>query len=84
MVFIKTFEDISTPEIAKEQGEIEIYANGDQLYTELENHGKHEKLKPNQSLIYQVKWYLRTLPSNLDKSEGSIELVHFIQKQIHK
>jgi len=84
MVFIKSFEDIPTSEISKEQGEIEIYTNGDQLYTELENHGKHENLKPGQSLNYQVKWYLRTLPSNLDKSEGSTDLVNFIKKQIHK
>jgi hypothetical protein len=84
MVFIKSFEDIPTSEIAKEQGEIEIYTNGDHLYTELENHGKHEILKPGQTLNYQVKWYLRTLPSNLDKSEGSTDLVNFIKKQIHK
>ncbi|MFN8254334.1 MAG: DUF4380 domain-containing protein [Bacteroidales bacterium] len=84
MVFIKTFEDIPTSEIAKEQGEIEIYVNGDQLYTELENHGKHENLKPGQLLNYQVKWYMRTIPSNINKSEGSTDLVHFIQKQIHK
>jgi hypothetical protein len=82
VILIKTFEDIPASQIAKGHGEIEIYANGERKYSELENHGKHEVLKPGQTLTYQVNWYLRTLPENLAVHEENAALVSFIRKSI--
>ncbi len=83
VIFIKTFEDIPASQVAKGHGEIEIYANGERKYSELENHGKHEFLKPGQTLTYQVNWYLRALPENLAGHDvESACLVSFIRKNI--
>jgi hypothetical protein len=82
VILIKTFDDIPASQIAKGHGEIEIYANGERKYSELENHGKHEILKPGQTLTYQVNWYLRALPEKLAGHEESAALVSFIRKSI--
>jgi hypothetical protein len=82
VIFIKTFEDIPASQIAKGHGEIEIYANGERKYSELENHGKHEVLKPGQTLTYQVNWYLRALPENLAGHLDNAGLVRFIRNSI--
>ncbi|MDF1547068.1 MAG: DUF4380 domain-containing protein [Bacteroidales bacterium] len=82
IAFIKTFDDVPTPEIVNGQGEIEIYVNGERKYTEIENHSSHKILKPGETLSYKVKWLVRKLPSNINKFEGSIQLVEFIKSQL--
>ena len=82
IAFIKTFEDLPSNVIAPQQAEIEIYANGNPRYVELENHGRYATLKPNETVKYNVKWYLRTVPKQLQQTEQRTDLVNWVRKQI--
>ena len=84
IIFIKVFEDLPTKSIAPGQGEIEIYADGEKKYVELENHGEYKFLTPGDSVVYLVKWMLRTLPANLNNSLKRVELVKWIRRQVGK
>jgi hypothetical protein len=79
IAFIKSFEDLPSSAIAPQQGEIEIYANGNPRYVELENHGKYAILYPEESVTYQVKWYLRTVPENLLNINQQTKLINWVR-----
>jgi hypothetical protein len=82
LLFVKTFEDVPQEKVPGKEEEIEIYANTKRGYIELENQGPITTLKPGESLIYNVKWYLRELPKDLKPEEGNKELVKFVRKLI--
>lgn len=82
VIFIKAFKDLNMYDIAPGQGEIEIYANGAKDYLELENHGEHVELTPGDSVTYDVKWIIKTVPKNIDKSAGSTDLVYWVRKLV--
>lgn len=84
VLFLKTFTDIPDSQLPPGQGEIEIFANGAKQYIELENHGEYTTLFPGDSLTYKMKWIIRTIPENIDKSAGSEELVNWVRKVAFK
>lgn len=84
VLFLKTFTDIPDSQLPPGQGEIEIFANGAKQYIELENHGEYTTLFPGDSLTYKMKWILKTIPQNIDKSAGSEELVNWVRKVAFK
>jgi hypothetical protein len=84
IAFIKSFEDLPSSAIAPQQGEIEIYANDNPRYVELENHGRYASLNPGESVTYQVKWYLRTVPENLQKNDQQNELINWVRKVVNQ
>jgi Domain of unknown function (DUF4380) len=74
ILFVKKFPSIDLNYLAKGQGPIEIYSKGDKTYIEIENHGEHRRLAPEESMKYEVKWYLRKLPEGI-KPEVKNELL---------
>lgn len=78
ILFVKMYPDIKVSELAPLQGEVEIYADGNRIYEELENHGTYQLLMPGDSLKYQVGWYLRELPANTEVIRGNMKLVREI------
>lgn len=65
LLFVKTFPDTYVSELAPGQGEVEIFAQKDGLYIELENHGPYTTLKPGEHLTYCEKWYLKEVDRSL-------------------
>jgi hypothetical protein len=82
LVFIKVFGDRPSSAIAPGQGEIEIYANGEQKYIEVENHGDYRLLQPGESVKYTVRWMVRTVPVELQKTENRVGLVEWVVAQL--
>lgn len=80
VLFLKTFTDIPDSQLPPGQGEIEIFANAAKQYIELENHGEYATLAPGDSLSYKMKWIIRTIPENIDKSAGARNWLHMSGK----
>jgi hypothetical protein len=78
ILFIKQFEDVHHDSVAPGENEIELWLNGDHAYIELENQSKYESIAPGDSIEYEVKWYLRQIPTNIDIAAGSTGLVNYI------
>ena len=82
LIFIKQFPDIGIAQEAPHETEVELYANKDRTYIELENQGTYKTLRPGKSVSWTVKWYLRNVPPAVDATEGSEKLVDFVRKTI--
>lgn len=79
-LWIKTFADIAPEQQAPGEGEIEIYAN--RSYVEVEQQGAFSEIAPGARLSWAVRWYLRTIPPDIDSSVGSRALVALVQESI--
>ena len=82
LLFIKQFPDISPDRQAPKEAEIEIYANKDRTYIELENQGVYTSLLPQESLVWNVKWYLVKVPAKIKLNTGNENLTEFVRKII--
>ena len=86
LLLIKTFPDIQQAEAAQGEGEVEIYANlkasAPNAYVEVENQGAYRAIPAGGSLSWSVRWYLRTLPDNIDARAVSRDLVAFATEAI--
>lgn len=82
MLLIKKFKDISIAEQPAGEGEIEIFADLENPFVEMEQQGALEILAPGKSLTWEVKWFLRELPENVKTNEGNEELVNIVRKTI--
>lgn len=83
-IFIKKFPVVTSDKVAPREENVEIYVNPDRTYVELENQGPYQVLKANGSLTYVVKWYARRLPSKMDTSLGSKDLVKYVRSIVLK
>jgi hypothetical protein len=79
MVFIKKWKDVPFEKNAPGEGEVEIYANPDKSYIEIEPQGPYYLLAPNAGTNWEVKWYLRSLPKGLKVEVGNTELIDFVR-----
>ena len=75
-LYIKTFEDVDRSEFADGEGELELWVADE--YIELENQSACRNIAPNEQLDYEVKWYLRPLPDNIEVTPGNMELVEYV------
>lgn len=80
MLFIKQFPDTKPEDYSPHQGEVEIYINKDKSYTELENHGAYQTLKPGETLNYQEVWYLEPIPEKWKANIGNEKLVGKVRR----
>lgn len=76
-LYIKTFEDVDRSEFADGEGELELWVADE--YIELENQSACRNIAPNEQLEYEVKWYLRPLPDNIEATPGNMELVEYVK-----
>lgn len=65
-ILLKKFQDITPAEAAKGEAEIEMYANPDKSYIEIEQQGVYQPLAPGASLSWTVRWYATKLPSDVE------------------
>jgi hypothetical protein len=80
-LFVKTFEDVDRSDFANGEGEIELWVADDE-YIELENQGICRTIPIGDTLVYEVKWYLRYLPEDLEVYPGNMELVEHVKQVI--
>ncbi len=84
LLLVKTFEDVATGKYAPEEGEIELYANPDHSYIEIEQQGTYVKLKARQELTYVVRYKLVKIPLELALIAGNSELLKITRGIVKK
>jgi hypothetical protein len=79
-LFVKQFEDIPVEQIAAGEAEIELFANAEKTYLELEQQGRIVTLEPGEHLDWEVIWHVRKLPKGMSEDPGSKELVNYVRE----
>lgn len=85
VILIKTFPDVPLEKNAPKEGEIELFVSDvkpGKSYQEIEHQGNYTQLSPGDSLIWEVTWYLRELPEDLDVTSGNNLLVDYVRSVI--
>lgn len=80
MLFLKLFPDTSPAEQAPGEGEVEIFANEDGRYVEIEVQGGYDRILPGQRSELRVRWLVRTLPRDVAVYPGSPSLVEYARQ----
>lgn len=75
LLFIKQYPDIADMAAAPDQYEVEIFAQSDGSYVEIELHSQYGSIAAGDSSSWQIRWYLRRLPVGTDVSVGSQALL---------
>jgi hypothetical protein len=76
LLFVKKFEDIGSGDSADGHGEIEIYCLG-MVYQEMEQQGAEQSIGSGNEIVWNVKWYLRSVPDDAAVEVGNEALVAF-------
>lgn len=79
VVFIKKFPDIPSDKAAPSESEVSIYTNPGKSYVEIEEQGAYQELQPGDSLTWEVNWFLRRIPTNIEVEVGSPTLVSYVR-----
>jgi hypothetical protein len=82
VILIKRWDDVPLEKNAPGEGEVEIYANPDKSYIEIEPQGPYTILAPGASSAWEVKWYLRNLPPDIKAEAGNKNLVDFVRNTV--
>lgn len=82
IAIIKKFGDVAADKAAPGEGEIELYANPDKTYIEIEEQGEYAELAPGKSLTWEVKWYLKTIPEKIKIEKGNKGLVNYVREVV--
>jgi hypothetical protein len=80
-LLLKIFENVKVENQAKDEAEIELYANPDGSYIEIEQQGRYVDLAPKKSLQYKVVWKLLKTPEQ-NYNVGDTLLTNFINKSL--
>lgn len=75
LLLVKSFSDLPTSAFAPDHAEIEIFANADGTYVEIEQQGAYQALQPGSRLDWAVEWRLEELPNGTPLVAGSTELI---------
>ncbi|TVZ39722.1 uncharacterized protein DUF4380 [Alteromonadaceae bacterium 2753L.S.0a.02] len=83
-LFLKTFPQVNSLEVAPMEAEVEIYAHADPLnpYVEIEQQGPFKAIMPGMSLNWSVDWRLFKLPRDVKVVKGSSDLLQFVNTQL--
>jgi hypothetical protein len=82
VAFIKLFEDTPPDAAAPGEAEIEVFVSGLYDYVEIEQQGRYVLPAAGGTTSWQVHWIARRLPSGLDASFGSRELVAWLRELV--
>jgi len=82
IAIIKKFGDVTADKAAPGEGEIELYANPDKTYIEIEEQGEYAELAPGKSLTWEVKWYLKEVPEKIKIEKGNKDLVNYVREVV--
>lgn len=61
LLLIKKFDNVKPADCAPDESEIEIYANPNKKFIEIEQQGAYKTLKSKESYTWTVKWFLRKI-----------------------
>jgi hypothetical protein len=78
-LLVKEFTDVPVELIVAGEGEIELFANVEKTYWEVDQQGVMTKLAPGEHLDWEVRWHTRSLPKNVPATLGSNELVNYVR-----
>jgi hypothetical protein len=78
-LLVKEFADVPVELMVAGEGEIEMWANAEKTYMEINEQSAMSKLLPNEHLEWEVQWYARKLPANMKVEDGSSELVQYVR-----
>jgi hypothetical protein len=76
LLFIKAFKAITVAQEPPGHYPIELYCNDPHTYVELEDHSSYDMIAPGATYTQTVTWFLRRLPTAIDRSVGSTALVN--------
>jgi hypothetical protein len=83
VVFLKEFERSTDRVRAPDEAELEIYANADPPYVELEAQGPFRTLAPGASVAWNVRWRLLQLPEGGRVAIGKTTLVELVESALY-
>jgi hypothetical protein len=78
-LLVKEFTDVPVELIVAGEGEIELFANVEKTFWEVDQQGVMTKLAPGEHLDWEVRWHTRSLPENLPATLGSNDLVNYVR-----
>lgn len=78
-LLVKKFPDVPVDLIAHNEGEVELFADANKTYLEIQQQGSMTMLQPGEHLEWTVIWYLEKLPASMSTEVGSTELVSYIR-----
>lgn len=79
LLFLKLFRDTPPAEQAPGEGEVEIFANEDGRYVEIEVQGAYESIPPGERRTFRVRWVVREIPPSVEVGIGSETLRAFVE-----
>ena len=79
MLLLKTFPEIEAGDQAPGEAEIELYADPDHTYVEIEEQGAHREISPGGQTSWTVTWRLRRLPVAIGASVGNKDLLALVR-----
>jgi len=81
-LFIKAFKDVPVELLAPNEGDIEIYADGE--FLELEQQGDYTSIAADGSLSWPVQWRVIAIPKSVKIETGSESLLKLIRDEVAK
>jgi hypothetical protein len=81
-LLIKKFTDIASTKAAPGEAEVECYTSTGS-YTELEDQGAYASIAAGDSVTWQVKWFVRKLPTYIKGYSGEQNLLNFVYKTMN-
>ena len=82
LLYLKSFEDISHDDAAKNEAEIEIYVSGDKPYIEIEPQSSAFNLVKDETRYWTVKWKIIEIPESVDITIGSQDLIDLAKNNL--
>ena len=77
VLFVREFKDVPGDMQAPGEAEAELWLNGPSSYIELEIQSEYANIDPGDSLVWNMKWYLRKLPGDVLNDIGSNSLISY-------
>jgi len=85
LLLLQSFQDLAPGEAATGEAELELYANPERTYLEIEPQGRVETLASDaESKLWSVRWILRPLPAGMKVEAGSAELLALVREVLRE
>ena len=81
LALIKTFPEIAPGDQAPGEAAVELYADPQHTYVEVEQQGAFRPLAPGARSVWTVTWRLRRVPSDVPPHAGSAALLAWARAQ---
>jgi hypothetical protein len=84
-LLVQQSPELRVEDTAPNEGEVELYASpvkDGSGYVEIEHQGEYKNLKPGESTLWEIHWYLREIPLSISPVVGNDALVNLIRQMI--